>query len=64
MELHPVADERDAEQHEEALDERDGARILQHLIDFIKDDGDDEDVEDVERPDGREDATHLERHLR
>ena len=64
MELHPVADERDAEEHQQAFDERDGARVLEHLIDFVKDDGDNQDVEDVQGADRRKDAAQLRRHLR
>ena len=59
MQFQPAADHRHAQEHEDALDERNGARVLQHDVDLVEDDGHDQDVEDVHRADCRDDTVEL-----
>ena len=56
MQLERIADERDAEQYEQSLDQRDGARILQHFINLVENDGNNQDIGNIERSHRRKNA--------
>ena len=62
VQIQVIRHNRYTEQDENPLAERNGARILQHHVDTIKNDRHDQDVQYIQRRDGRKDAAKLRRH--
>ena len=62
MQIKPACHHRDTEQHKDTLAKRNGAGILEHDIDAVENDRHDENIEYIERCDGRQNAAKLRRH--
>ena len=62
MQIKPARHHRDAEQHKDTLAKCNGAGILEHDIDAVENDRHDENIEYIERCDGRQNAAKLRRH--
>jgi len=62
MQIKITRHDRHAEKNKNPLRERNGTRIFKHDIDAVEDDRHDQDIENIQRSDGRQNAVKLCRH--